>query len=474
MSRRPRTSVVVACALGLAGALAPDARAQRPTFEGGAEPAFHDGAEGLVRVHYATTAGDAVPPDDADEDAVPDFVEEVAELAEVSWQDLIGRGFRPPVGDGAQPAGENGGDGRFDIYLVDFAQADGNFVAEVCTEAPPIHCSGFFTMDNDLAEFGYDSTTEGISVLTSHELFHAVQAAYSIDASQAWSEGTAVWNEEVTFPEQDDYERFTQAFLSRSSRPFERGGSGFGDPYVYGAAVWPTFLDERYGDGVVRRSWEAMEAIGPGADFLDAIDQVMAEDGASMTSAWIEFTRWNLLTGARADAERSYAAGAGLGEVTFEEALFGPGEAETSIIGMSARYLPVAAASAEPLAISVEVDEGGAAAAFYPQASAGGPLGDPVELVGEGVLSASLPSEAGFLVVTGTRRGGLPRNTRVAIAVDDDPPDDGAGPEDDEGGCQAARSGSGRVPGTVASLLAVLVPLVRRPGRRHHRAGGRA
>lgn len=473
MSRRPRTSLVVACAIGVAGALAPEARAQRPTFEGGAEPASHDGAEGLVRVHYAATAGDAVPPDDADEDGVPDFVEEVAELAEVAWQDLLERGFRPPVSDGAQPSDDNGGDGRFDIYLADFAQADGNFVAEACTDTPPVHCSGYFLMDNDLAEFDYASITEGISVLTSHELFHAVQAAYSIGASQAWSEGTAVWNEEKTFPEQGDYERFTPYFLARSSRPFERGGSGFGDPYVYGAAVWPTFLDERYGDGVVRRTWEAMEAAGPGADFLDAIDEVVAEEGASVTSAWVEFTRWNLLTGPRADAARSYAAGADLGEVAFEDAVFGPGEAETSIIGLSARYLPVSAASEQPLAISVEVDEGGAAAAFFPQASSGGPIGEPVELVGDGVLSASLPSEAGFLVVTGTRRGGLPRAARVAIAVDDDPPDDG-GPAEDEGGCQAARSGSGRVPGTVAPLLAALVLLVRGPRRRGPRARGGA
>lgn len=474
MSRRPRTSLVVACALGLAGALAPDARAQRPTFDGGAEPEFHDGAEGLIRVHYATTAADAVPAADADEDSVPDYVEEVAELAEVSWQDLLARGFRPPVSDAAQPSGENGGDGRFDIYLVDFAQADGNFVAEVCTDTPPIHCSGFFSMDNDLAEFSYDSLTEGISVLTSHELFHAVQAAYSIDATQAWSEGTAVWNEEMTFPEQDDYERFTPGFLSRSYRPFERGGSSFGDPYPYGSAVWPTFLDERYGDGIVRRSWEAMEAIGPGADFLEAIDQVVSEEGESLASAWIEFTRWNLLTGPRADPERSYAAGAALGEVAIEEEVVGPGEAETSVEGMSARYLPIATASEGPLAISVEVDGGGAVAAFYPQASPGGPIGDPVELVGEGVLSASLPSAAGFLVVTGIRRGGLPRDTRVVIDDDPTPPDDGGDSADEDGGCQAARSGSGRVPGTVASLLAGLALLGRRSRRRsHHRAGGR-
>ena len=90
-------------------------------------------------------------------------------------------------------------------------------------------------------------------------------------------------------------------------------------------------------------------------------------------------------------------------------------------------------------------------------------------------MSASLPSEAGFLVVTGTRRGGLPRTTRVAIEVDDAPPGDGGEPDDDGGGCQAARSGSGRVPGTVASLLAALVFLARRPRRRpQHHAGARA
>jgi hypothetical protein len=455
--------VAVAAALALA---APPARAQRPAFAKGTTPLTHDGEH--VRVHYVTTSDDAVPPDDADESGVPDFVEQVADLAEISWQDLDARGFRSPLVDTGLVPGDDGGDERFDIYLTDLQQADGNYVDEACTEAP-VHCAGYFSMENDLAGFNYESIEEGISVLTSHELFHAVQAAYVGGMAATWSEGTAVWNEEQTFPDaQDDYEKFVNAFLERPDRPFDRGGGGFGDKYPYGAALWPTFLEERYGDGTVRRSWEACEALGPDSNFLDAVGQVLDGDGASLESAWIEFSRWNLFTGERADPSRSYQAGAGLALVASEQGLTSLGTAETTVEGMSARYLPIAV-DGERMQVSVEVDDA-AAAAFYPQ-DGGGALGDPVELVRDGgLLSAVLPGEArGILVLTSVRRGGLPRPASVEVAVA--PPDDGGdGDEDDEGGCQAARSSGGPVPGTASLLLAASAFVL---GSRRRRGGTR-
>jgi hypothetical protein len=455
--------LAAAAALALA---APPARAQRPAFAKGTTPLIHDGEH--VRVHYVTTSDDAVPPEDADESGVPDFVEQVADLADISWQDLVTRGFRTPLVDAGLVTGDDGGDERFDIYLTNLNQADGSYVIEACTEAP-IRCAGYFSMENDLAGFNYDSIEEGISVLTSHELFHAVQAAYVTEMAVTWSEGTAMWNEEQTFPEQDDYETKVAAFLARPDRPFDRGGGGFGDRYVYGTALWPTFLEERYGDGTVQRSWEACEALGTGSNFLDAIGQVLDGDGESLEAAWIEFSRWNLFTGERADPSRSYQAGAGLALVASEQGLTSLGAAETTVEGMSARYLPIAV-DGERLQVSVEVDDA-AAAAFYPQ-DGGGALGDPVELVrDEGLLSAVLPGEArGILVLTSVRRGGLPRPASVEVAVA--PPDDGGdgGDDDDEGGCQAARSSGGRVPGTASLLLVasafVLASRRRRGGTR--------
>ncbi len=306
-------------------------------------------------------------------------------------------------------------------------------------------------MENDLAGFNYDSVEEGVSVLTSHEMFHAVQAAYVTDMDASWSEGTAVWNEEQTFPAQDDYEKFVTAFLARPDRPFDRGGGGFGDKYPYGAALWPTFLDERYGDGTVQRSWEACEALGPGSSFLDAVGQALAGTDESIESAWIEFSRWNLFTGERADPSRAYQAGADLALVATEEGLTSLGAVQTTVEGMSARYLPIAV-DGERMQISVEVDDA-AAAAFYPQDD-GGALGDEIELVRDGgLLSAVVPGAArGILVLTSVRRGGLPRPASVEVAVA--PPDEGGDDDEDGGGCQAARSSGGRVPGTASLLLA--------------------
>jgi hypothetical protein len=449
-AHRAAAAAISALALGLAG----DARAERPSFAPGAEPLVHDGQH--VRVHYVVTSADAVPDDDADKSGTPDYVDEVAALTDTAWEDLVARGFRPPVTDaGLVP--DDGGDDRFDIYLLDLESADGNFVAEACTAEAPVHCAGFFAMENDLAGFGYASRTEGISVLTSHELFHAVQSAYAPGTAIAWSEGTAVWNEEQTFPEQDDFETFVPYFLERSYRPFDRAGSGFGDPYPYGAALWPSFLEERHGDGLVRRAWEACERRGEGADFLAAIEEVLSEDGESLEAAWIEFSRWNLFTGQRADPERAYRAGAELGAVSAEPELAAPGATETTIEGLSARYLPIAAEGSGPLQIAVEVDDG-AVAAFFAQNGASGPIGEETELEREGgVLVAPLPADGrGILVVTGIRRGGLPRD--VGVQVRDAP----LGGGDEDGGCQAARSSSGHVPETGLLLLAALALLCRR------------
>jgi hypothetical protein len=469
LRRRPRgLRAAIAGAIAAAAWLssAPAAHAQRPELDG--EPLTHDGELGHVRVHYVTTSSDAVPDDDADGDGTPDYVQEVAALAEIAWEDLVERGFRAPLSDGGL-VDDDGGDDRFDIYLRDLMSADGNFVPEACS-GTPIHCTGYFSMENDLAGFSYATRTEGIAVLTSHELFHAVQHAYAADMAFAWSEGSAVWNEEKTFPDQDDYERLVAGFLARPERPFDRQGGGFGDPYPYGTALWPTFLDERYGDGLVRSVWEACEELADGEDFLDAVDAVLAAQGdGSLISAWTDFSRWNLFTAERADPARAYAGGADLDAVAIEDDLAAPGAAATSVEGLSARYLPIAVAEGEEenLQITVQVDDG-AVAAFFPEDGEGS-LGDEIELEREdGILVAPLPRPGnGVLVLTSVRRGGLPRDATVEVTVA--PPDEGG--DEDEDGCQAARSGGGRVPGTVL-LLAALAFWLRGPARRrHHRRG---
>src|SRR5690606_23918477 len=88
----------------------------------------HPSPGGSFRVHYTRSGAHAVPPlDEAGELGVPDHVELVAAIYDEVLEAYVGRlGFRAPLSD--ESLADNGGDGRFDVYLLDFgSSADGAF-----------------------------------------------------------------------------------------------------------------------------------------------------------------------------------------------------------------------------------------------------------------------------------------------------------------------------------------------------------
>ncbi|WP_437686903.1 MXAN_6640 family putative metalloprotease [Sorangium sp. So ce176] len=273
-------------------------------------------ASGSFLIHFAREGRSAVPAADADATGVPDFVEEVAAVYDeviVHYRDVLG--FRPPASDEDLP--DNGGDGRFDVYLVDFAGiGDGVFSVDACAEVGgEDRCVGFMTQENDYEGYGYPSTRTANRILGSHELFHAVQAAYDNDQDTLIQEGTAVWATESFDPSLRDFEAFVDGYLSNVDRSLDVPLGGPVDPFSYGIALFFQFLEERYGEGTVRSLWERVEdgAFGE-ADpvWFEQLDPLLsARAQATFGEAFVEFATWNLLTGAAADPDRSYAAGAG-------------------------------------------------------------------------------------------------------------------------------------------------------------------
>ncbi|WP_437285885.1 MXAN_6640 family putative metalloprotease [Sorangium sp. So ce406] len=273
-------------------------------------------ASGGFLIHFARDGRSAVPAADADASGVPDFVEEVAAVYDeviVHYRDVLG--FRPPASDEDLP--DNGGDGRFDVYLVDFAGVgDGVFRVDACADdGGEDRCVGFMTQENDYEGYGYPSTRTANRILGSHELFHAVQAAYDHDQDTLIQEGTAVWATESFDPSLRDFEGFVDGYLSNVDRSLDVPLGGPVDPFSYGIALFFQFLEERYGEGTVRSLWERVEdgAFGE-ADpaWFEQLDPLLSSRAeATFGEAFVEFATWNLLTGAAADPERSYAAGAG-------------------------------------------------------------------------------------------------------------------------------------------------------------------
>jgi hypothetical protein len=428
---------VLALAVGVVLARATLADAARPVLAG--EATFGQPG-GAVLVHYTRSGADAVPLDDADDDGVPDFVEEVAHEAETALAHFETLGFRRPIGDGTL-----GGDARIDIYLRDLSAADGNAIADFCDETG---CAGHAIAENDYAGYSYPSRTEAIRSVVPHELFHIVQFAYSLEQPSTWTEGSAVWAVEHLYGAgNSDFERFLPSFLGRTYRPFERPSGGFGDAYPYGAALWPYFLADRFGVDAVVAAWEGCET----APFLDAIDEALAIYDASLETAWIEFTRKNAFTGEYAIAS-SYPDAAQWSTAPREPVL--DSASTVYVEGLSARYVPVTVGA--PMRITASPGRGISIAAWVADAS-----GNGVELVPHGdVLAAPLDPGTYTLVLTGLSSGTLTTPVELTLEPRQDPPAD----DDDSSGCSTS-STSRTSTGLVAPLALALGALLRYAAR---------
>jgi hypothetical protein len=154
---------------------------------------YVDGPAGRVRVHFSIDGPNLTLLDDEDLSGAPDFAEEVAATAEDVLDFYDGLGFLAPLSESEMGLGKLGGSDALDFYLVDFGgNADGQFSVDTCAGSV---CSGYMIIENDFAGYGYSSLSEAIAVLTSHELFHGVQYAYSANQPVWMSEGMAVWAE---------------------------------------------------------------------------------------------------------------------------------------------------------------------------------------------------------------------------------------------------------------------------------------
>jgi hypothetical protein len=302
--------------------LRPDSPASEETFRFDDDEVVERIDTERVRVHYTRSGRNAVPLVDLDGSGVPDYPELVA----ARYEDYLARyealGFRPPVSD-ADLADDNGGDGRFDVYLVDFfGRADGAFQTDTCTNT----CVGYAVQENDFAGYGYPSLDVATRILATHELFHAVQSSYDAGQDGVFREGTAVWATEALEPELDDFERFIRGYLERPDRPLNRPASGvILDPFNYGAALFFRFLTERFDDpDLVRRLLERVEDGARGIDdpeWYEALDALLAEDfEQTLSEAFVEFALWNVFTGPRSTRSPGlgYAEAARYPPVTIE------------------------------------------------------------------------------------------------------------------------------------------------------------
>ena len=109
-------------------------------------------------IHYTLSGDDAVDAADADSDSVPDYVEQVLDALNTSYQvEVVQLGWAPPPND----LGE-GGDTRFDVYLEDlmsggiagYADSDGGYLGDnpITPEVERRAAYSYLSLDNDFVE----------------------------------------------------------------------------------------------------------------------------------------------------------------------------------------------------------------------------------------------------------------------------------------------------------------------------------
>lgn len=289
----------------------PDAGALPPSFDADDRVERYTPEGATVVVHFTRAGRNAVPASDADNDGWPDFVTLVAQTYEqVLDHEARSMRFRAPLSDAT--LADNGGDGRFDVYLLDFnGRGDGAFRVDDCSADAPWRCHGHMLQENDFAGYGYPSLAIAVRTVASHELFHGVQASYRASDSATLSEGTAVWATERFDPSLDDLERLSAQYLSAPDRALDTEPSGPADAFSYGVSLWFLHQSERHTDALIEALLAARDQREPGSWVL-AHDQLLRARGSSFDREFVHFAGYCLRTGALADPALGPASGARL------------------------------------------------------------------------------------------------------------------------------------------------------------------
>jgi hypothetical protein len=281
--------------------------------------------KGHFKIHYTTVGVDSVyqAHTDNDHNGVPDYVDNCAQILDYVWaKEVDSLGYNPPPSDRFYPPGaDNGGDEKYDVYLISMSLA---FFGYTVSDSPLVGSSYQYTSyivlrnDYSMYKYLYAELYDPLKVTCAHEFFHAIHFGY--DATEYefsgdkykpyWMEISATWMEDQLYDQINDYLYYIPYFyyspwLSLKSFKNEL------DRHPYGSCVWAFFLQERFKDtGIIKKIWERCAQI-PGDNVIDATDEVLMDTAykSSLEDAFREFTFWNWFIGDRAMPDKFYSEG---------------------------------------------------------------------------------------------------------------------------------------------------------------------
>jgi hypothetical protein len=289
-------------------------------FTASDEVVHYDTPEDNIRVHYSVSGPNVTVLTDNDQDGIPDFVQNVGDIAELSFATFHEElDFLMPLTDTLLNT-DDGGSPAFDFYLVDFnGNGDGHFGLDGCLQDSPA-CIGYMVVENDFSGYGYASLYTALEVVVSHEIFHAVQAAYRGDFPSWVSEGTAVWAEKRFDENSTDFLALANNYLEDPSRSLHNPPTGPVPAFAYGTALFWDFLTTRHAPDLLNTVFTKTITFSEVSDedWLALIDETLKDGDDTLADAFLEFAQWNLATGERAGGMPAYDYAHELGPLQIE------------------------------------------------------------------------------------------------------------------------------------------------------------
>ncbi|OPL18987.1 MAG: hypothetical protein AVO35_03410 [Candidatus Aegiribacteria sp. MLS_C] len=250
--------------------------ANRPVLSG---PEYTlDSPSGHFKIHWTDSGADATN---------SSYVNSIALAADSAWAVQCDQMefFQPP------PDNNVGGDNKYDIYVKYLSGATLGYTTCSGEYHPPdsTHdCSAsHIVMNNNITSIGTRVCT------VAHEFQHAIQMSYDYNEPTWFMENCAVWMEEMTYPDYNDYLQYISYGENALRYPWLDIRTGA--MYWYGAFTWPWMMWDRWGYESVRSVWEYC-AETSGNNMLAAHDDMFADHGLTFEQFFMDYSAWRWFT----------------------------------------------------------------------------------------------------------------------------------------------------------------------------------
>jgi hypothetical protein len=252
---------------------------------------------GIFQITYSIGGASGVSATDTDPaNGIPDFIDNIAEYLDYSWQvEITDAGFTAPglISN------------RYFITITNLSGVYG-FTQQYAGTTR-------ITLDNDYSGFPSNDDPDGnalgaAKVTCAHEFKHASQYTCSNWSEGGWVELDATWAEELVYPATNDYHNYVAGSGSPLRTPqqsLDSGGSG-----SYEDSIWQAMMADKWGVQMIVELWELRDA-NPAWPMMTSYDNILQTYGSDRASFMAEWTRWNYLTGYKSHADWDGGPGEG-------------------------------------------------------------------------------------------------------------------------------------------------------------------